>query len=67
MSTSDEPRDVIRIRRRKPPVPCCGAAGGSWLNWIECEFALRYFARPNANFAVRSPIRTWTDYPAEAA
>jgi transposase len=68
---------------------------GSWLNWIESEFAaLRYFAlngtdhrshaeqnatiasyvrwrnaraRPKANFAVNSPIRTWTDYPVKAA
>jgi transposase len=68
---------------------------GSWLNWIESEFAaLRYFAlngtdhrshseqntaiasyvrwhnthaEPKANFAVGSPIRTWTDYPAKAA
>ncbi|MGH8964519.1 MAG: IS630 family transposase, partial [Actinomycetes bacterium] len=68
---------------------------GSWLNWIEAEFAaLRYFAlngtdhrsheeqnaaiaayvrwrnartRPKVNFAVDSPIRTWTNYPAKAA
>jgi transposase len=68
---------------------------GSWLNWIEAEFAaLRYFAlngtdhrshteqnstiasylrwrnsraQPKVNFAVNSPIRTWTDYPAKAA
>jgi transposase len=68
---------------------------GSWLNWIEAEFAaLRYFAlngtdhrthdeqnaaiaayvrwrniraQPKVNFAVGSPIRTWTDYPAKAA
>ncbi len=68
---------------------------GSWLNWIESEFAaLRYFAlngtdhhshteqntaiasyvrwrntraRPKVNFAVNSPIRTWTDYPVKAA
>ena len=68
---------------------------GSWLNWIEAEFAaLRYFAlngtdhrshteqnaaiagyvrwrnaraRPKVNFAVNSPIRTWTNYPVKAA
>jgi transposase len=68
---------------------------GSWLNWIEAEFAaLRYFAlggtdhrshaeqnaaiaayvrwrnaraQPKVNFAVGSPIRTWTDYPVKAA
>ena len=68
---------------------------GSWLNWIESEFAaLRYFAlngtdhrshaeqnaaiaayvrwrnaraQPKVNFAVNSPIRAWTDYPAKAA
>ncbi|MHA6623741.1 IS630 family transposase [Pseudonocardia sp. DLS-67] len=68
---------------------------GSWLNWIEAEFAaLRYFAlngtdhrsheeqntaiaayvrwrnaraQPKVNFAVGSPIRTWTSYPAKAA
>ena len=68
---------------------------GSWLNWIEAEFAaLRYFAlngtdhrshaeqnaaiagyvrwrnaraQPKVNFAVDSPIRTWTDYPVKAA
>jgi transposase len=68
---------------------------GSWLNWIEAEFAaLRYFAlngtdhrshdeqnaaigayvrwrnartQPKRNFAVGSPIRTWTDYPVKAA
>jgi transposase len=68
---------------------------GSWLNWIEAEFAaLRYFAlngtdhrshseqnaaiagyvrwrnnraQPKVSFAVNSPIRTWTDYPAKAA
>ncbi|MEK6439199.1 transposase [Pseudonocardia sp. T1-2H] len=68
---------------------------GSWLNWIEAEFAaLRYFARggtdhrtheeqnaaigsyvrwrnaraqPKVNFAVNSPIRSWTSYPAKAA
>ena len=68
---------------------------GSWLNWIEAEFAaLRYFAlngtdhrshaeqnaaiagyarwrnaraRPKVNFAVGSPIRTWTQYPVKAA
>jgi hypothetical protein len=68
---------------------------GSWLNWIESEFAaLRYFAlngtdhrshdeqnaaiatyvrwrnaraHPKVNFAVRSPIRTWTSYPVKAA
>ena len=68
---------------------------GSWLNWIESEFAaLRYFAldgtdhrthaeqntaiagyvrwhnthtQPKVNFAVGSPIRTWTHYPVEAA
>jgi len=68
---------------------------GSWLNWIESEFAaLRYFAlngtdhrshaeqnaaiaayirwrniraQPKVNFAVGSPIRTWTDYPTKAA
>ena len=68
---------------------------GSWLNWIEAEFAaLRYFAlngtdhhshaeqnaaiagyvrwrnnqaQPKVNFAVNSPIRTWTDYPVKAA
>ncbi len=68
---------------------------GSWLNWIEAEFAaLRYFAlngtdhrshaeqnaaiaayvrwrnsqaQPKVNFAVGSPIRTWTDYPIKAA
>ena len=68
---------------------------GSWLNWIETEFAsLRYFAlngtdhrthaeqnaaiagyvrwhnthaQPKVNFAIGSPIRTWTHYPAKAA
>ena len=68
---------------------------GSWLNWIEAEFAaLRYFAlngtdhrshteqnaaiagyvrwrnnraQSKVNFAVDSPIRTWTDYPVKAA
>jgi transposase len=68
---------------------------GSWLNWIESEFAaLRYFAlngtdhrshteqnaaiadyvrwhntnaEPKVNFAVGSPIRSWTHYPAKAA
>jgi hypothetical protein len=67
---------------------------GSWLNWIEAEFAaLRYFAlngtdhrshteqnaaiagyvrghnraHTKVDFAVESPIRTWTDYPAKAA
>ena len=68
---------------------------GSWLNWIEAEFAaLRYFAlngtdhrshaeqnaaiagyvrwhniraQPKVNFAIDSPIRTWTDYPVKAA
>ncbi|MCC0574469.1 IS630 family transposase [Streptomyces californicus] len=68
---------------------------GSWLNWIESEFAaLRYFAlngtdhrshgeqnaaiaayirwrnaraTPKTGFAIESPIRTWTDYPAKAA
>ena len=68
---------------------------GSWLNWIEAEFAaLRYFAlngtdhrshneqnaaiagyvrwrnnraQPKVNFAVDSPIRTWTDYPVKVA
>ena len=68
---------------------------GSWLNWIEAEFAaLRYFAlngtdhrshaqqnaaiaayvrwrnaytEPKVNFAIDSPIRTWTDYPVKAA
>lgn len=68
---------------------------GSWLNWIEAEFAaLRYSAQggtdhrsheeqndaiaayvrwrnaraqPKTNFAVDSPIRTWTSYPAKAA
>jgi transposase len=68
---------------------------GSWLNWIETEFAaLRYFAlngtdhrshaeqnaaiaayvrwrntqaQPKVDFAVGSPIRTWTDYPVKAA
>jgi transposase len=68
---------------------------GSWLNWIEAEFAaLRYFAlngtdhrshaeqnaaiagyvrwhniraQPKVNFAINSPIRTWTDYPVKAA
>jgi TusA-related sulfurtransferase len=68
---------------------------GSWLNWIESEFAaLRYFAlngtdhrshaeqnaviagyvrwrntraQPKVNFAVGSPIRSWTHYPAKAA
>ena len=68
---------------------------GSWLNWIEAEFAaLRYFAlngtdhrshaeqntaiagyvrwrnaraQPKVNFAVGSPIRTWTSYPVKAA
>ncbi|NMH93517.1 transposase [Pseudonocardia bannensis] len=68
---------------------------GSWLNWIEADFAaLRYFAlngtdhrshdeqnvaipayvrrrnaraQPKVNFAVGSPIRTWTDYPFKAA
>ncbi|MER6687524.1 IS630 family transposase [Streptomyces olivaceoviridis] len=68
---------------------------GSWLNWIESEFAaLRYFAlngtdhrshgeqnaaiasyvrwrnaraEPKTTFAPDSPIRSWTDYPANAA
>lgn len=68
---------------------------GSWLNWIEAEFAaLRYFAlngtdhrshaeqnaaiaayvrwrnaraEPKVDFAVGSPIRSWTDYPVKAA
>ncbi|MFD4534743.1 transposase [Kitasatospora sp. NPDC058397] len=68
---------------------------GSWLNWIESEFAaLRYFAlngtdhrshaeqnaainvyirwhnacsEPKSNFALGSPIRSWTEYPARAA
>jgi hypothetical protein len=68
---------------------------GSWLNWIEAEFAaLRNFAlngtdhrsheeqnaaiaayvrwrnaraKPKTNFAVGSPIRTWTSYPVKAA
>ena len=68
---------------------------GSWLNWIESEFAaLRYFAlngtdhrthaeqnaaiadyvrwhnthaEPKVDFAVNSPIRSWTDYPSRAA
>lgn len=68
---------------------------GSWLNWIEAEFAaLRYFAlngtdhrsheeqnaaiaayvrwrnaraQPKTNFAVDSPIRSWTSYPVKAA
>ncbi|MFI1169958.1 transposase [Streptomyces melanogenes] len=68
---------------------------GSWLHWIESEFAaLRYFAlngtdhrshdeqnaavnayirwhnahaMPKTAFAVDSPIRTWTQYPAKAA
>lgn len=67
---------------------------GSWLNWIESEFAaLRYFAlngtdhrthaeqntaiaayirwrntraEPKTNFAPDSPIRQWTEYPANA-
>jgi len=86
------------------PTPWCAANNvelvflptyGSWLNWIEAEFAaLRYFAlngtdhrshaeqnvaiagyvrwpniraKPKVNFAVNSPIRTWTDYPVQAA
>lgn len=68
---------------------------GSWLNWIESEFAaLRYFAlngtdhrshteqnaaiaayirwrnaraQPKTGFATDSPIRTWTNYPANVA
>ena len=66
---------------------------GSWLNWIEAEFAaLRYFAlngtdhrshdeqnaaiaayvrwhnphaQPKTNFAIDSPIRTWTRLPGQ--
>ncbi|MEV6867285.1 hypothetical protein AB0M44_40625 [Streptosporangium subroseum] len=68
---------------------------GSWLNWIESEFAaLRHYAlggtdhrshaeqnttigayvrwrdaraRPRTNFAARSPVRSWTGYPAKVA
>jgi hypothetical protein len=68
---------------------------GSWLSWIEAEFAaLRYFAlngtdhcshaeqntaiaayvrwhnaraQPKTNFAVDSPIRSWTSYPVKTA